>query len=449
MERILLIVSLSFFSFFNYVVFFKDEPLQRKITGIIAVSILSPAVDFLFSWLLTTGLYRLLSFSGYSFYGNEKSIVVTALLFCIFLLPLPVFNFFYSRLLRQPQGVCLFIYMSFMMVGIISRMISFHEPVHVCFYILFSLLWFLLFRNDITLIVEHTPKLDYRLFCSAGLILLAVTLSMEELTPYILRMHDRKIFMIFTAWLDCAGVLLFFLFLLLTKSNFDNIRQTITIRTDALKEAAISRNMLSSQENVIVSFAEILESKSGETGNHVKRVSEYCRILARNMGYSPQEVENIRVASMMHDIGKLMVPNEILEKKGKLTAAEESVMRQHVVYGGKLLQHTSGEIMDYARIIALQHHERWDGGGYPEQLSENRISPVSRIVSLADVFDALVSSRSYKRAWPPDEAKAEIVRQRGRQFAPDCVDSFLRTYDQFLSIIKTYPDREHSGLSIH
>jgi HD-GYP domain-containing protein (c-di-GMP phosphodiesterase class II) len=255
--------------------------------------------------------------------------------------------------------------------------------------------------------------------------------------------------MIFTAWLDCAGVLLFFLFLLLTKSNFDNIRQTITIRTDALKEAAISRNMLSSQENVIVSFAEILESKSGETGNHVKRVSEYCRILARNMGYSPQEVENIRVASMMHDIGKLMVPNEILEKKGKLTAAEESVMRQHVVYGGKLLQHTSGEIMDYARIIALQHHERWDGGGYPEQLSENRISPVSRIVSLADVFDALVSSRSYKRAWPPDEAKAEIVRQRGRQFAPDCVDSFLRTYDQFLSIIKTYPDREHSGLSIH
>jgi HD-GYP domain-containing protein (c-di-GMP phosphodiesterase class II) len=254
-------------------------------------------------------------------------------------------------------------------------------------------------------------------------------------------MHDVRIITIFTIWLECVGILIFFLFLLLTKSNFDNMRQTITIRSDALKEAEFSRTMLASQENVIVSFAQILESKSGETGNHVKRVSEYCRILARDLGYSQQKVENIRVASMMHDIGKLMVPNEILEKKGILVPSEKDIMRQHVGYGGMLLAHTSGEIMECARIVALQHHEHWDGGGYPAQLSGDMICPESRIVSLADVFDALVSRRSYKRAWTPDEAKAEIIRQRGKQFAPECVDSFLRTYDQFLAIIKAYPDR--------
>jgi len=144
---------------------------------------------------------------------------------------------------------------------------------------------------------------------------------------------------------------------------------------------------------------------------------------------------------MMHDIGKLMVPNEILEKKGRLLPVEEAVMRQHVGYGGMMLENTSGKIMEYARVIALQHHERWDGGGYPGHLFGEHISPVSRIVSLADVFDALVSRRSYKPAWLPDDARAEIIRQRGKQFAPECVDAFLRTYDQFLEIIKNYPDR--------
>jgi len=166
--------------------------------------------------------------------------------------------------------------------------IPIYIPVHVVFNIVFFVFWFFLFRKDILLASGHTAKLDYRLFCAAGLILLAVALSMEVLAPHILQVLDKAVVLVFSIWFDCVGILIFFLFLLLTKSNFDNMRQTIMIRADALKEAEVSKNMLSAQENVIVSFAEILESKSGETGNHVKRVSEYCRILACALGYIPR-----------------------------------------------------------------------------------------------------------------------------------------------------------------
>ena len=152
------------------------------------------------------------------------------------------------------------------------------------------------------------------------------------------------------------------------------------------------------QEEIILSFAEITENKSGQTGQHIKRVSEYSRVIAEQLGLPEDRVENIRIASTMHDIGKLLIPSEILEKPGRLTNEEYAVIKTHTSMGGKLLEHVEGEEMQLSRTIALQHHERYDGQGYPEQMKQDAISLDGRIVAVADVYDALTSKRAYKDA---------------------------------------------------
>ena len=143
---------------------------------------------------------------------------------------------------------------------------------------------------------------------------------------------------------------------------------------------------------------------------------------------------------MMHDIGKLMVSNDIIEKPGALTDEEYNEIKKHVAYGEKLLAHTGGGIMKKARIIAKEHHERWDGKGYIMGLKGNQTSELAQIVAIADVFDALTSRRSYKEPWPCSQAKDEIIRNKGSQFSPKCVDAFELCYDQFLEIRKQFPD---------
>lgn len=194
------------------------------------------------------------------------------------------------------------------------------------------------------------------------------------------------------------------------------------------------------QEEIIVSFAEITENKSGQTGQHIKRVSEYTRILAEQMGYSPKEVEYMRIASTMHDIGKLMIPSEILEKPGRLTDDEYAVIKTHTTYGGELLKNVEGEEMNLSRTIALQHHERVDGKGYPAQLSGEDISMEGKIVAVADVYDALTSKRSYKEAWKEEDAAAEIVKGSGTQFDARVVDAFRQAHDKILEVQQKYHD---------
>jgi HD-GYP domain-containing protein (c-di-GMP phosphodiesterase class II) len=148
------------------------------------------------------------------------------------------------------------------------------------------------------------------------------------------------------------------------------------------------------QEEMIYNFAEVTENKSGQTGKHVRRVAEYTKILAGAMGYSEHDADEIALASTMHDIGKLMIPSQILDKPGKLTDEEYAVIKTHTTYGGKLLDHVEGEIMTMGRTIALEHHERCDGKGYPKGLKDGEISPYGKIVAVADVYDALTSRRN-------------------------------------------------------
>lgn len=224
---------------------------------------------------------------------------------------------------------------------------------------------------------------------------------------------------------------------ILLKSSLDILYSNIDT---AMRQTKVNSDIFKTQESVILSFAEISESKSRQTGQHVKRVSEYVRIMALNTGFDEEKCTEIALAAMMHDIGKLLIPPEILEKPGKLTDEEFSVIKTHVTLGEELLKNSPGVVMSMARRIALYHHERWDGKGYLGYAGE-KIDYISRFVSVADVFDALVSKRSYKDGWPPEKAYAEIVRQRGTQFAPHAVDVFVKSYDKIMEILKLYPDQ--------
>ena len=198
--------------------------------------------------------------------------------------------------------------------------------------------------------------------------------------------------------------------------------------------------LIEQQDSISENFATILSNKSGESGNHVKRVSEYSAVLAEELGFSPNEVHDIRIASMLHDVGKIMIDESILHKPGKFTDEEYHIMQQHVDYGGKLLQGVPGNIMQLGAIIAQCHHERWDGNGYTQKLKGDSIPVEAQITSVADVFDALVSRRCYKEAWTIEQARDEMVSQSGKQFAPRVIEAFQKRFEDFKHIAEKYKD---------
>lgn len=202
-----------------------------------------------------------------------------------------------------------------------------------------------------------------------------------------------------------------------------------------------NRILYEDQENLILSLSQIIENKSEDTGQHVRRVAAYTYLLCKSLDYSQEESWKISRAAMLHDVGKIMIPETILEKPGKLTPEEFAIVKKHTEYGKLMLIDTPGELFKISTEIAQQHHERWDGNGYIG-LKGDEIATYALCVSLADVFDALVSKRSYKHAWTPQEAYDEIVSQKGRQFAPFVVDAFIENFDKFVEITKKYPDEE-------
>lgn len=173
------------------------------------------------------------------------------------------------------------------------------------------------------------------------------------------------------------------------------------------------------------------ETRDHETGAHVRRISEYSSILADTMGFSPEEIESIRYASPLHDVGKIGIPDRILQKPGKLTEEEYEIMKTHTTIGASILEGDS-EYIEMAKLIALTHHEKMDGSGYPNGLKGGDISIFGRIVAVADVFDALVSKRVYKPAMPVEKAKAIIIESSGSHFCPSVVEAFLKSLDDFI-----------------
>ena len=203
--------------------------------------------------------------------------------------------------------------------------------------------------------------------------------------------------------------------------------------------AAKNKELYEDQENLMFSLSQVIESKSESTSQHVRRVSEYTRILCRNLGYDDEECRKISLAATMHDVGKLMIPDALLEKPGRLTPEEFAVVKKHTEYGRQMLESSPGELFALSTQIAWQHHEKWDGTGYLG-VKGTDIPRCARCVALADVFDALVSRRAYKTPWSPEDAFREIVAQKGRQFDPEVVDAFVLHFEEFLEVARKYPD---------
>ena len=209
---------------------------------------------------------------------------------------------------------------------------------------------------------------------------------------------------------------------------------------EIIDSALLKKELEDTQKEVIFRMGDIAEAKSRETGNHIKRVAEYSKILATNYGLSKKEVNLIVLASPMHDIGKIAIPDKILHKPGKLTPEEFDIMKTHAAIGYDLLKFSKRKILQASAVIAHEHHEKWNGKGYPRGLAEKEIHIYGRILAIADVFDALVSDRCYKKAWELDKAINLIKEERAQHFDPNLVDIFVDHLDDFIHIKEKYKD---------
>jgi putative two-component system response regulator len=199
-------------------------------------------------------------------------------------------------------------------------------------------------------------------------------------------------------------------------------------------------NLRRSREETVKRLSIAAEFRDDETGRHIQRMSRYCGLLAREMGADSERGEYIRVASQMHDIGKLGIPDNILRKPGPLTPDERKVMERHCEIGWRILAESQSELLDVAAIIARTHHERVDGGGYPHGLSGNDIPFEGRIAAIADVFDALTTDRIYRSAMPLGRA-LEIMREgRGSHFDAEALDAFFDALDEVIRIHEELSD---------
>lgn len=226
-----------------------------------------------------------------------------------------------------------------------------------------------------------------------------------------------------------------------TEHDLERLMLAATYVAKELEAVKLYEEIVNTQKEIIFTMAEIGEMRSQETGNHVKRVAEYSYILAKAYGLDEKQLKILKFASPMHDIGKVAIPDSILLKKGRLTPEEREYMKKHTVFGYKMLRHSNREIIKTAAIIAYEHHEKWDGTGYPRGLIGEEIHIFGRITALADIFDALSSDRCYKKAWELDRVYKLIKEERGKHFEPALVDVFFSVKDDILDIKEKYKDK--------
>lgn len=218
------------------------------------------------------------------------------------------------------------------------------------------------------------------------------------------------------------------------------IQEFIAIRNDITQIVTLHKELEHTQEDIIFRMGEIGETRSKETGYHVRRVAKYSAILAKHYGLGDEEITRLTQASPMHDIGKVAIPDSILNKAGKLTGEEWSVMKTHTQIGYDLFKNSDKELLQTAATIAYEHHEKYDGSGYPRGLKGEEIHIYGRITALADVFDALGSKRVYKDAWSDERIFQLFKEERGKHFDPKLVDIFFEHLDEFLAIRDFYND---------
>jgi putative two-component system response regulator len=203
---------------------------------------------------------------------------------------------------------------------------------------------------------------------------------------------------------------------------------------------ALQKEIEDTQKEVVFTMGAIGESRSKETGNHVKRVAEYTYLLAKYSGLPEKECEMLKQASPMHDIGKVAIPDAVLNKPGRFDEEERKIMDTHAQLGFDMLQASNRPLLKMAATVAYEHHEKWNGTGYPNKLAGENIHIYGRITALADVFDALGSARVYKPAWDDERIFKMFKEERGEHFDPNLIDIFFERLDEFLVIRDSMKD---------
>jgi putative two-component system response regulator len=224
------------------------------------------------------------------------------------------------------------------------------------------------------------------------------------------------------------------------------LESEVALRTEELKSAL--EMIKSASLDTIYRLSVASEYKDDETGAHIKRMSRYSAAVARRMGFDETMVETILYAAPMHDLGKIGIPDRILTKPSKLDTVEWEIMKQHTVIGTNILKGSDAEFIKMGETIALHHHEKWDGSGYPDNLKGAEIPIVSRIATIADVFDALTSKRHYKEPFSVEKSLAIVWEGRGCHFDPEVVDAFFAIKDEILTIKKQYDNENRQAFNI-
>ena len=212
----------------------------------------------------------------------------------------------------------------------------------------------------------------------------------------------------------------------------------LQLKLQEVKE--LSKEIEETQREVVFTMGAIGESRSKETGNHVKRVAQYSYILAKHYGLPEKECEMLKQASPMHDIGKVAIPDAVLNKPGRFNEDERKIMDTHAQLGYDMLKYSSRPLLKMAATVAYEHHEKYDGTGYPNKLKAEEIHIYGRITALADVFDALGSSRVYKPAWDDEKIFKLFKEERAKHFDPKLIDIFFDHLDEFLTVRDTLHD---------
>ncbi|MGH8733560.1 MAG: HD-GYP domain-containing protein, partial [Burkholderiales bacterium] len=201
-----------------------------------------------------------------------------------------------------------------------------------------------------------------------------------------------------------------------------------------------TREVKDREKETLLRLARAGEFRDEETGYHLIRMSRYSRLIANALALERDEAETIELAAPLHDIGKIGIPDQILLKPSRLEEGEWSVMRRHPVIGHEILKGSASKYVRMGALIALGHHEKYDGSGYPNGLVGDHVPLCARIVAVADVYDALTSVRPYKKAWPSEEAFGYVRAQSGRHFDPRMVEAFLGARKEVLAIQNEWAD---------
>jgi putative two-component system response regulator len=218
-----------------------------------------------------------------------------------------------------------------------------------------------------------------------------------------------------------------------SKKKTDNKRKGNSLHKEIVQAY---KKLREAYMETILCFALAAEYKDADTGRHIMRISDYSVVIAEGLGLEKKEIELLKYASTMHDIGKIGIPDSILCKTSILTEDEKKIMHKHTIIGARILRHSSSPLLKMASEIALSHHERYDGKGYPEGLKGQEIPILARIVCLVDSFDAMVSKRCYKKEDTFESAIKKIKQEAGKQFDPLLVGIFLKSKDKIRQILK-------------